>query len=117
MRDSKIRRFLFRFWYNPIMNPLEPLSAPTSYRGHVKNGVVILDTEVMLSEGQEVRVEPLHPNSQPVGDAQAVQLDEMKKVFAQWDEEDNQVPDEVAEEFHQSLQENHGLSFRTPKLD
>ncbi len=31
------------------------------YRGHVKNGVVVLDPEVKLPEGIEVRVEPATP--------------------------------------------------------
>lgn len=29
------------------------------YRGHVKNGVVILEDEAVLPEGAEVRVEPV----------------------------------------------------------
>jgi hypothetical protein len=29
------------------------------YRGHVKNGVVVLDAETQLPEGTEVRVEPV----------------------------------------------------------
>jgi len=31
------------------------------YRGIVKNGVVVLDPEVQLPEGSEVRVEPVSP--------------------------------------------------------
>jgi hypothetical protein len=29
------------------------------YRGHVRNGLVVLDQEVSLPEGTEVRVEPI----------------------------------------------------------
>ena len=32
-----------------------------TYRGHVKNGVVVLDDEVTLPEGTEVAVDPLGP--------------------------------------------------------
>jgi len=31
------------------------------YRGHVKGGVVVLDTEVQLPDGIEVTVEPILP--------------------------------------------------------
>lgn len=30
-----------------------------TYRGHIQNGVVVLDEPVQLDEGTEVRVEPL----------------------------------------------------------
>jgi len=31
------------------------------YRGHVKNGMVVLESEAQLPEGIEVRVEPVEP--------------------------------------------------------
>lgn len=33
-----------------------------TYRGHIKNGVVVLDEPVELPEGLEVRIEPLEVN-------------------------------------------------------
>jgi hypothetical protein len=33
------------------------------YRGHIKGGVVVLDPEVKLPEGIEVRVEPVLPTA------------------------------------------------------
>ncbi len=40
---------------------------PMTYRGHIKNGVVVLDQAVQLPEGAEVEVavQPLRPSSQP----------------------------------------------------
>ena len=97
------------------MDTLETASAPVAYKGHVRNGRVVLDVPVELAEGQEVRVEPVQP-TRLIGDSRAAQLEEMKRLFAQWDEEDRQIPDEVAEEFHRNLQVNR-LQFRTPNLD
>ena len=34
-----------------------------TYRGRVKNGVVVLEGEAMMPEGTEVRVEPIEPGS------------------------------------------------------
>lgn len=99
------------------MNSLESPSAFPAYRGHVKNGVVVLDTEIPLSEGQEVRVEPIPPKGQHDTDARAAKIEEMKRLFAQWDEEDGQLSDEEADRLHIAIQQNRGLSFRTPKLD
>ena len=36
-----------------------------TYRGHVKNGVVVLDDPVKLPDGAEVRVEVLQAKSEP----------------------------------------------------
>ncbi len=114
---GKRRALLSSIWYNLRMNPIESPSAPATYRGHVKNGVVVLDTEVTLTEGQEVRVEPIQPKLQPLADSQAAKLEEMKRLFAQWDEEDRQLSDEEADLLQIALEQNRGLSFRTPKLD
>ncbi len=35
-----------------------------TYRGHVKNGVVVLDESASLPEGMSVRVEPLGPEDE-----------------------------------------------------
>ena len=36
-----------------------------TYKGHVKNGLVVLDDPVKLPDGAEVRVEVLQPRSGP----------------------------------------------------
>ena len=36
-----------------------------TYKGHVKNGIVVLDDPVKLPDGAEVRVEVLQPRSEP----------------------------------------------------
>ena len=36
-----------------------------TYRGHVKNGMVVLDDPVKLPDGAEVRVEVLEPKAEP----------------------------------------------------
>ena len=47
----------------------------------------------------------------------AYQLQRMKTLFAQWDEEDRSLTDEEADRLQLALQQNRGLSFRTPQLD
>ena len=96
------------------MNPIETSSAPASFTGHVKNGVVVLDARVSLSEGQAVRVEPLIA---PVNAERAELLARMKQAFDTWTEEDSKLSDEEADCLHVALEQNRGLSFRTPKLD
>lgn len=36
-----------------------------TFRGHMENGAVVLDEEVELPNGTEVRVEPLTPSRRP----------------------------------------------------
>ena len=50
------------FWYTEVMNPAESLSQ-AFFIGHVKNGVIVLDGQFPLSEGQAVRIEPLSQES------------------------------------------------------
>lgn len=118
-RQKRGGRLSFRigFWYNPTMNPLETASAPVAYTGRVKNGVVVLDAQISLSEGQEVRVEPVQPKSPAVSEARTAQVEAMKRMFAEWDEEDSKLSDEEADRLHVALQQSPRLTFRTPKLD
>jgi hypothetical protein len=100
------------------MKPMPTESPATEYLGHVKNGVIILDTHVSLTEGQAVRVEPLkQEQSTPISDERVEQLNRMKTLFAQWDEEDSKLTDEEADRLQNALQQNRGLSFRVPQLD
>jgi hypothetical protein len=53
-----------------------------TYRGHVKNGVVVLDEAMILPEGTAVKVEPVEfrPNS-PAADEDMPTLYELLKPF------------------------------------
>lgn len=84
----------------------------------MKNGVIVLDTELPLSEGQAFRIEPLGPDATPpIADERAAQLGRMKTLFTQWDEEDGRLSDEEADRLQVALQQNRGLAFRTPQID
>ncbi|MGL6073162.1 MAG: hypothetical protein ACRC8S_03260 [Fimbriiglobus sp.] len=97
------------------MNPM-PTEPATTYLGHVKNGVIILDAPASLTEGQAVRVEPL-PKVQPtpISDERAEQLKRIQALFAQWREEDSSLSDEEGEALQEALRNNRGLSFETPQ--
>jgi hypothetical protein len=92
-------------------------SPETAYLGHVKHGVIILDTDAVLTEGQAVRVLPLpmELSTTPTGE-RAEQLQRMKTLFAQWDEEDQSLSDEEAARLQNALQENGRLAFRTAHI-
>lgn len=78
------------------MSPTETLTAPSSLTGHVRNGVVILDAEITLSEGQVVRIEPLSDTANRV-----LQL---QLLFNQWTEEDAQLSPDEADRLRNSLE-------------
>ena len=101
------------------MNPTETLLPVPSYIGHVRNGLVVLDADASLAEGQAVRVEPLQVSSAEAGgmDAElAARVQKIRAIFEQWSQEDSEVSPEVAEEFHLALEANRGLEFQTPDL-
>lgn len=90
----------------------------SSYIGHVKNGVVILDAQVFLKDGQAVRVEPLAPGIQTPLDAEREgRVRQLQQLFGEWTEEDGTLSDEEADRLHTALEQNRGLSFGSPKLD
>jgi hypothetical protein len=97
------------------MNPLENHS---SYIGHVKNGVVVIDTQAPLFEGQTVRVEPLGPggDAMSAGD-RADRVRQLQMLFAEWTDEDGKLSDEEADRLESALETSRGLGFRSPKLD
>ena len=43
-----------------------------TYRGHIKNGVVILEDAPALPDGTPVNVEPVQPSEPPRGSAAAI---------------------------------------------
>ena len=91
------------------MNPTETLSAPSSFTGHVRNGVVILDTLVKLSEGQAVRIEPMADTTERVF--------QLKQLFDQWTREDAQLTLDEADRLHIALEQSRGMTFRSPDLN
>ena len=97
------------------MSPTETLSPPPSYIGHVRNGVVVLDQNAPLTEGQAVRVEPVA--SQAMLDADRMErVRQLQSLFQQWTEEDSQLSDEEAERLRLALNDSQGLQFRVPEL-
>ena len=96
-----------------MKNADTPPSA-TSFIGHVKNGVVVLNTTVSLADGQAVRVEPLGTG---IDAARADRIRQMQQLFAEWNEEDGKLTDEEADRLHQALEQSHGLSFRPAAVD
>ena len=73
------------------MTPSETLSPAPSYIGHVRNGIVVLDAQVSLVEGQAVRVEPLQAPSAEIGKLDAELSDRVQRLqqmFEEWTQED-----------------------------
>ncbi len=97
------------------MSPTETLAPPPSYIGHVRNGVVVLDQNVPLIEGQSVRVEPVA--SQAMLDADRMErVRLLQSLFQQWTEEDAQLSNEEADRLRLALEQSQGLQFRVPEL-
>ena len=108
-----------RLWYNPGMNPSDTLSPSPSYIGHVRNGIVVLDAQISLIEGQAVRVEPLQVPSGATGKLNAElssRVQRLQQMFEEWTQEDGQLTDEEADRLHVALESNRGLEFRSPDL-
>ncbi len=88
------------------------------YIGHVKDGVIVLDTHVPLADGQVVRVEPLAQGGETPLDAdRAKRVQQLRQLLAEWTEEDAKLPDDEADRLHTALEHGHGLDFRSPPLD
>lgn len=102
-------------WYPRYMSRTPTLPSAPTFTGHVRNGVIILDTDLVLSEGQAVRVEPLG-STPAITDERATQLRRMETLFNRWDEEDGRLSDDEADRLGLGLQQNGGLTFRTPRL-
>jgi hypothetical protein len=90
-------------------------SSSASYPGHVKNGVVVLDIQVPLPEGQPVRVEPVAQRT--LDQERADRVRQLQYLFSEWTEEDGKLPDEEADRLHAGLEEGRGLGFRAPTVD
>jgi hypothetical protein len=100
------------------MNSSENFSPASSYLGHVKNGVVVLDVEVSLNEGQAVRVEPLDQGAKTeLTKEPAERVRQLQQLFTEWTVEDGQLPDEEADRLQVELDQTRRLSLRSPNLD
>jgi hypothetical protein len=96
------------------MKSLKLQSKPTGYVGHVKNGVIVLDSHASLKEGQAVRIEPIHLSTPTLSaDERTEQIQRMKALFAQWNEEDRLLSDEDAELLQNALNQNRRLSIHS----
>lgn len=77
--------------------------------GHVKNGVVVLDTQVNLEEGTPVRVETL------VGDEQqrrAERYQQLLRRLNEWNEQDAANDGHLGDVLQEGLAADHGIRFR-----
>jgi len=92
-------------------------AAPGSYIGHVRNGVIVPDAEIPFAEGQAVRIEPLEEaDGAGISRERAERVRGLEKLFAKWTEEDAQLSDEEADRLQKALENNRGLTFRSPNL-
>ena len=97
------------------MSPTETLPLLPSYIGHVRNGVVVLDQNAPLAEGQSVRVEPVA--TQAMLDADRMErVRQLQGLFQQWTEEDALLSNEEADRLRLALNHSQGLQFRVPEF-
>jgi len=95
-----------------------PSPLTTSFIGHVRNGVVVLDSEVSLADGQTVRVEPLDQGTEDRSNAdRGDRVRRLRQLFAEWTEEDGKLADEEADRLRAALGRNQGLTFRSMNSD
>ena len=100
------------------MKPSEAPSPVPSYTGHVRNGVVILDGQVPLQDGQAVRVEPLAPGAAaPVAAEPSDRVQELQRLFAAWTEEDAALSDDEADQLQTELEQRRRLRFGSAEPD
>ena len=89
----------------------------TSQRGHVRDGIVVLDMPISMEDGQAVEVIPIVRESSTVDEIERTQqLKRMKETFAQWAEEDRDLTEHDADVLERALNENRGIRFRPVNL-
>ena len=104
--------------YHVCMNPPQPPSSATSYTGYVKNGVIVLDTNAGLVEGQAVRVVPLGEQEQIGREKKSAErMRQLQQLFAEWTDEDGKLSDEDADRLRAALIQNRGIGLRSPVVD
>jgi hypothetical protein len=100
------------------MNPPQPPPSATSYTGYVKNGVIVLDTNAGLVEGQAVRVVPLGEQEQIGREKESAErMRQLQLLFAEWTDEDGKLSDKEADCLRAALIQNRGIGFRSPVVD
>jgi hypothetical protein len=117
-QSSPSGRWPLIFCYNDDMKTSQNDSSASSYLGHVKNGVIVLDESAALKEGQAVRVEPL---GQEIGAESASdrgdRVHQLEQLFAAWTEEDGKLSEDDADRLDAALEQSRGLRFRSPAID
>jgi hypothetical protein len=88
----------------------------SAYIGHVKNGIIVLDSQPPLKEGQAVRIEPLPQEAPPDELARADRARRLQQLFADWTDEDGKLSDEEADRLQVALMQSRGLALRSPKV-
>lgn len=88
-----------------------------SYVGHVKNGVVVLDSPAQLPDGLLVHVQPLESDSNgSLDDQRSARVGELRRLFDAWTEEDGKLNDAQAGCLSEALEGSQGLQFRPTDL-
>ncbi len=80
--------------------------------------MIVPDEAVSLNEGQAVRVEPINERVEAeTATERADRVQRLQQLFDEWTAEDSQLSDEEADRLRIALEQNRGMSFRTPQLD
>lgn len=80
-----------------------------SYLGHVRHGVIVLDTPTPLIEGEPVRIEKL--TELQTGTALMDKLKQFDELIKKWDQEDMHVTDDDVMAFQADLAKDRGLGI------
>jgi hypothetical protein len=100
------------------MKNSEPNSPASSFTGHVKNGVIVLDVNIDLQDSLHVRIKPLVSGQGAAVDMNRAELvRRVQDLFTQWTEEDSRLYDEEAGRLRAALEKSHGLQLGSPTLD
>jgi len=83
---------------------------PETYLGHVRRGVIVLDTPMPLLDGARVRIEML-PSIQPPL-SQTEKAEKFRLLMQKWNEEDARITDDEVRAFQKELEQERGLQFR-----
>lgn len=81
-------------------------SQPETYLGHVRRGVIVLDTPMPLVDGSPVRIQMLQPLQPPL--TQTEKTEKFRSLMQKWNEEDAQVTDDEVRAFQKELEEERG---------
>ncbi len=84
-----------------------------TYRGHVHNGVIVLDTQVNLAEGTPVRVETLvEQHISAERGSRAERYRELLQRLEEWNAQDAVEDGRLGDMLQKELAADHGVRFR-----